>query len=160
MIERESGATRSTKFKVDGFTIIEVIIVLAIVSLIILIVFIAVPTLRKNSSNHARRNDAARLASLVNDFMIANGGSQPLSFGTGPGQLDITDERWAIVDLPQNYSINTSISPNYGPTINVLIINFGFRCENGLLTQVGGSEFAIGFKIDKLSGEQDTCLQG
>jgi len=48
-----------------GFTIIEVLIVLAIAGLIILIVFLAVPSLQRNSRNTRRKNDAARILSGV-----------------------------------------------------------------------------------------------
>ena len=160
MNEATSGVTRSFNIKgFQGFTIIETIIVLAIAGLIILIVFFAVPTLRKNSHNNSRRHDAARLAAFVNDFTIANFGSPPTQYGTNPGELDITGERWAIVDPPQDSSINAFPTANYG-SLSTIIINLGFRCENGQLDNVGGSEFAIGFKIETFSGEQEYCLQG
>jgi prepilin-type N-terminal cleavage/methylation domain-containing protein len=40
--------------KADGFTIIEVMIVLAIAGLIMLVVFLAVPSLQRNSRNEPR----------------------------------------------------------------------------------------------------------
>ena len=45
--------------KEQGFTIIEVLIVLAIAALIMLVVFLAVPALRRNAANSGRANDAA-----------------------------------------------------------------------------------------------------
>ena len=52
-----------------GFTIIEVMIVLAIAGFILLMVFLAVPALQRNSRNNARRNDAAAIAASVTSFM-------------------------------------------------------------------------------------------
>ena len=49
-----------TKKKVSGFTIIEVMIVLAIAGLIMVIVFIAVPQLQRNQRDNARQNIANR----------------------------------------------------------------------------------------------------
>ncbi|HLG91132.1 MAG TPA: prepilin-type N-terminal cleavage/methylation domain-containing protein, partial [Candidatus Saccharimonadales bacterium] len=141
MNEATSGVTRSFNIKgFQGFTIIETIIVLAIAGFIMLLVFYAVPTLRASSSNSARRNDAARLAAHINDFIITNSGSLPLEFGTAPGQLNITEERWAIVDPPQNSSINTFPTPDYGG-LNTIIVNLGFSCQNGSLNYVGGPTF-------------------
>src|SRR5258708_3328611 len=60
-----------------GFTIIEVLIVLAIAALILLIVFLAVPALQRNSRNTSRRNDVAGLLSGVNEYVANNGGSTP-----------------------------------------------------------------------------------
>jgi prepilin-type N-terminal cleavage/methylation domain-containing protein len=53
----------------DGFTIIEVLIVLAIAGLILLVVFLAVPALQRQSRNTGRKNDAARVATAVNEWM-------------------------------------------------------------------------------------------
>ena len=49
------------KNRKDGFTIIEVLIVLAIAGLIMLIVFLAVPALQRNSRNTQRKNDVANI---------------------------------------------------------------------------------------------------
>ncbi len=63
--------------KEGGFTIIEVLIVLAIAGLIMLIVFLAVPALQRNSRNTQRKNDAANYLSAVNEFMNNNNGKVP-----------------------------------------------------------------------------------
>ena len=59
-----------------GFTIIEVLIVLAIAGLIMLVVFLAVPALQRNARNNTRRTDASQLlAQLNNEVTNANGTS-------------------------------------------------------------------------------------
>lgn len=60
-----------------GFTIIEVMIVLAIAGLILLIVFLAVPALQRNQRNSARRGDASRLAASIIGFVANNSGAIP-----------------------------------------------------------------------------------
>lgn len=60
---------QNLKKKSEGFTIIEVLIVLAIAGLIMLIVFLAVPALQRNSRNNGRNNDASRIAAAVNDCL-------------------------------------------------------------------------------------------
>ena len=50
-----------------GFTIIEVLIVLVIAGLIMLIVFLAVPALQRNSRNTQRTNDASLIGGAVNE---------------------------------------------------------------------------------------------
>ena len=60
-----------------GFTIIEVMIVLAIAGLIMLIVFLAVPALQRTARNTTRKNDASAIAAAVADFIDNNGGSLP-----------------------------------------------------------------------------------
>jgi prepilin-type N-terminal cleavage/methylation domain-containing protein len=60
------------KLQSKGFTIIEVLIVLAVVGLIIVIVFMAVPALQRNSRNNARNNDATRIAAAVTECLAAH----------------------------------------------------------------------------------------
>ncbi|HSX44371.1 MAG TPA: prepilin-type N-terminal cleavage/methylation domain-containing protein [Patescibacteria group bacterium] len=61
----------------QGFTIIEVLIVLAIAGLILLIVFLAVPALQRNQRNTARRDEAGRIGTTVNNFVSNNQGKLP-----------------------------------------------------------------------------------
>jgi prepilin-type N-terminal cleavage/methylation domain-containing protein len=93
-----------------GFTIIEVLIVLAIAGLIMLIVFLAVPALQRNSRNNARNNDAAKVAAAVTECLSNRNGVQAscdsdaeieqgqttqlttVSFGAG-GAFSLTDAR-------------------------------------------------------------------
>jgi prepilin-type N-terminal cleavage/methylation domain-containing protein len=68
-----------------GFTIIEVMIVLAIAGLILLIVFLAIPALQRNSRNTQRKNDVAALLAAVAEFSNNNNGALPdTCTGTNP----------------------------------------------------------------------------
>lgn len=67
------------KKRTEGFTIIEVLIVLAIAGLIMLIVFLAVPALQRNSRNTERRNEASRLLTTANEFVTNGNGTMPVS---------------------------------------------------------------------------------
>jgi len=61
--------------KQAGFTIIEVLIVLAIAGLILLVVLLAVPALQRNSRNTTIKNDAAGLAGAISSFESNNDGA-------------------------------------------------------------------------------------
>lgn len=58
-----------------GFTIIEVLIVLAIAGLILLVVFLAVPALQRNSRNTQRKSDISALAGAIQEYTANNGGA-------------------------------------------------------------------------------------
>src|SRR5436190_398801 len=62
-----------------GFTIIEVIIVLAIASVIILIIFLAVPALQANSRNFQRKDYAHYLNTQMEQYKSDHGGSYPVT---------------------------------------------------------------------------------
>ena len=68
----------------DGFTIIEVLIVLAVAGLIMLIVFLAVPALQRNARNTSRKSDVSSLASALSEYVNNNNGQLPsASCGSG-----------------------------------------------------------------------------
>ncbi len=60
-----------------GFTIIEVVLVLAIAGLIFLMVFVALPALQAGQRDTARKNDASTVLSAVNTYVSGNRGSFP-----------------------------------------------------------------------------------
>lgn len=62
-----------------GFTIIEVLIVLAIAGLIILIVLLAIPALQRNNRNTARKSDISRIAGALTNFVSNNNGDVPVA---------------------------------------------------------------------------------
>jgi len=74
------------KLKSDkGFTIIEVLIVLAIAGLILLIVFLAVPALQRNNRNTQRKSDVSALLGGIAEFSANNNGVVPTAacYATG-----------------------------------------------------------------------------
>ncbi len=71
-----------------GFTIIEILIVLAIAGLILTIVFIAVPQLQRNTRDNQRQNIASRLSSELNTYSSNNQGTFP--FNSAPASWGIS----------------------------------------------------------------------
>lgn len=65
------------KNKGKGFTIIEVVLVLAIAGLIFLMVFIALPALQRGQRDTQRREDVSRVASQLTSYSTNNRGSLP-----------------------------------------------------------------------------------
>ena len=62
------------KQKKDGFTISEVVLVLAIAGLIFLMVFIAWPALQRSQRDTQRRNDYSMLSTAVSNYITNNNG--------------------------------------------------------------------------------------
>lgn len=58
-----------------GFTVIEVVLVLAIAGLIFLMVFLALPALRVGQRDQQRRSDAAMLRATMEEWRVNSGGS-------------------------------------------------------------------------------------
>ena len=65
-----------------GFTIIEVVLVLAIAGLIFLMVFIALPALQRNQRDTQRKNDLSRTLTAVQSYQSNNRGQLPTDWGS------------------------------------------------------------------------------
>lgn len=148
-----------------GFTIIEVMIVLAIAAIILLIVFLAVPAAQRNSRNTAKRNEVTRIAQAYREFRTTN--------GTNPSTSS-SHRNWilnAAGDLPSFETISIGLSNSaVGSTgdtdyayVRAGANHSGARC-NTTGTNSGGSnprlgEIAIVFYIETFSGRQSQCMQ-
>src|SRR5579862_6696744 len=142
-----------------GFTIIEVMIVLAIAGLILAIIFLAVPALQRSARNNSRKNDATHLAGLVSDYASNNAGTLPSAIGSGAGQMDLTNEHWAIMTAPVTADILKTAAFGSSTTMK---INEGEVCDPSTNTLSAGNShsFAISFAIETSSATQPFCIPG
>ncbi len=72
---RMKGKNKDTGL--GGFTIIEVVLVLAIAGLIFLMVFIALPALQRAQRDTQRRDDMARVSEAITQYQTNNNGKLP-----------------------------------------------------------------------------------
>jgi prepilin-type N-terminal cleavage/methylation domain-containing protein len=96
--------------KEKGFTLIEIVLVLAIAGLILVIVFLAVSGAQKNRRDTQRKSDNARLLSQVEAYASNNNGTYPPA-GNFPATY-----------LPSNFNDPLSGGPYGGaggPVVNV-----------------------------------------
>lgn len=75
--KRTKMGSRMDEGSRGGFTIIEVVLVLAIAGLIFLMVFIALPALQRSQRDTQRRNDLGRLETAITQFQTNNNGRIP-----------------------------------------------------------------------------------
>jgi len=133
-----------SKDKGAGFTIIEVMIVLAIAGLILLIVFLAVPALQRNSRNTQRKNDASHLSSVISEWESNNAGQTPTAFGAGGGtKIDISAEKFSIITAPTTITAATAgTSFATAPAADLVQVNSHTTC-NGNTPQFSASSRSI-----------------
>lgn len=107
----------------QGFTIIEILIVLAIAGLILTIVFLAVPQLQRNTRDNQRQNTANRLSSELNAYSSNNQGTFPFN-GAGASWVACTSlaATQGCNDWYSRY-INGNVSIKDPKTGNDLVIN-------------------------------------
>lgn len=79
-----------------GFTIIEVVLVLAIAGLIFLMVFIALPALQSSQRDTARKNDVSAVAAGVTSYTANNRGTFPISAALAAYVANKSDNTTAV----------------------------------------------------------------
>ena len=97
--------------KEKGFTIIEVVLVLAIAGLIFLMVFIALPALQRNQRDTARKSDVASVASGVVSFSGNNRGTSPTTGNLVPYVSNVSDNTDKAKISVVTYSADITVRP-------------------------------------------------
>ena len=89
-----------------GFTLIEIVIVLAIAALIILVVLQAVASAQRAQRDTARKDEAGRMVSLLEQYASNNGGVYPLTPAAADAMLVSYDANAsAVSNLGNKYTI-------------------------------------------------------
>ena len=91
----KDNINRKTK---KGFTIIEVVLVLAIAGLIFLMVFIALPALQRSQRDTQRRNDYSMLSTAVTSYISNNGGKVSKLANGDNSYRSLTPNKWINAD--------------------------------------------------------------
>ena len=95
--------------KESGFTIIEVVLVLAIAGLIFLVVFLALPALQRSQRDSQRRSDLGRFMAQLETYASNNNGSYPTV-----AQIEATGNGSFIQEYMTNGDNNSFADPLNG----------------------------------------------
>ena len=137
----------------QGFTIIEVLIVLAIAGLIMVIVFLAVPALNRSSRNASVKNDASAITGGVSEFSSNNNGAFPTTIAKSAGSSDVaitgaigTIESQARVNGSSDVETTTSVPSSL--TSGQIRVFLGKKCNGSDSTRA----IAVYYAVEKASG--------
>ena len=153
--------------KQEGFTIIEVLIVLAIAGLILLIVLLAVPALQRNSRNTTIKNDASALAGGVSEFSSNNEGQLPTPGGSNNASGTVTINNASGTPATAKVQGSTAVhfeatgSPtaaNYA--VGNIDVDFGYKCTNSTGAAVTGSprSTAVIYSVETATSSSPKCI--
>jgi prepilin-type N-terminal cleavage/methylation domain-containing protein len=158
------------KQRQSGFTIIEVVIVLAIAALIMVVIFLAVPALQRSQRNNARKTDANRIAAAVIEFQsnsatgalpgASDCGSLKTSFGTlGSYNLATCTAQSSAAITTDNavdtmYLVYGTASPSTAntPTGGTVIVAEGASCSGTSAVVAGSSANSVAVLYSLESG--------
>lgn len=144
----------NTQTKQNGFTIIEVVLVLAIAALIFLMVFIALPALQRGQRDTQRKADLGRLQTAIQKYQSNNRNQLP-NFGVAAqrtafitGYLNAGGDTFADPD-GTNYSLTNATLPTVF-TPGPIRYQVGATCNGEQLntTNQGTSKVAFQYRLE------------
>lgn len=143
----------------EGFTIIEVLIVLAIAGLIMVVVFLAVPALQRNSRNNAFKTDANNILAGVGEYMGNNNGQFPTALTGGAPTVTVgTGTNQSTVNVGSG---TTAVSLNSGMPAAVGTVNVqtAVKCDpaNAGATVAAPRSYVVLYRVETGSGTAQVC---
>lgn len=137
-----------------GFSIIEVVLVLAIAGLIFLMVFIALPALQRSQRDSARQQEVGTVVSAIGTYGSANNGRLPTTaaqLGAIINGKDVNDSSAAVLDSGATiqiraYSTDLSLTASADASVNLdatigleeILVVTGAKCPSE-----GGSQIVL-----------------
>lgn len=127
---------RATNKKTKGFTIIEVVLVLAIAGLIFLVVFLALPALQRGQRDTQRKQDLSRFISQLVAYQGNNQNALPSSYTSESAFVKnylTNNQSFSDPSTGETYSISTpAVSTSAdGPAVGELFVYVSARCNSG-----------------------------
>lgn len=135
----------------QGFTIIEVALVLGIAGLIFLMVFIALPAVQRNAADAQRKDDIATLLGAIKKYQTNNRGILPTNWSISPGG-DLYGYLSSDFEDPDGRSY-VLVEQSCGKSGNTLSV--GASCDATVLAQLEDQEFPNGHTMYIVRGA--TC---
>jgi prepilin-type N-terminal cleavage/methylation domain-containing protein len=147
-----------------GFTIIEVLIVLAIAGLIMLIVFLAVPALQRNSRNTQAKNAASSILGAVSEFQNNNNGAMPTTVAVASdGTLTVSSTAAGTTSsqakIQGGYTVTASTTFPTATTTGAFTVGFGQKCNGNTGFTAANRSTAVAFYIEPGGTPVSQCVE-
>lgn len=130
-----------------GFTIIEVMIVLAIAGLILLIIFLAVPALQRNSRSTSKREDVNKVLGAVGEHVSNNNGRVPVTADIAALQTSANLSPGITI----HPAIGTTVGTVAAPTVDQIQIVTGVRCNPAAAHTTAAAPTATNYQAEVLA---------
>jgi prepilin-type N-terminal cleavage/methylation domain-containing protein len=148
---------QNIKKRKEGFTIIEVLIVLAIAGLILLVVFLAVPALQRNSRNTSMKNDVQNVLGGISEYQNVNSGSMPTGVN-GVGTVDYTGGTATSIKVQGSTRVETTTSAETDVASGTIRVRLGYKCAVGGGAPVANTRaVAAYYSLETTSGRVTQC---
>lgn len=128
-----------------GFTLIEIVIVLAIAALIMVIVFLAVAGAQRSQRDTTARNNAARVLAAAEQYAANNSGKYPITIPgpTPPAQTNEFSTNTYLKGIDATITskpVGSAVPMPSSAPVGDLYYETSVTCSNGALTATGGDK--------------------
>ncbi len=140
-----------TKQKQKGFTIIEVVLVLAIAGLIFLMVFIALPALQRSQRDTQRKQDLSRTITAINNYQSNNRGQLPSNWATFISNYLTVNGDTFVDPSGTNYAISTTgtVPSTFNSASPTIYATTNATCNGeNITTGQGSNKIALQMKLE------------
>jgi prepilin-type N-terminal cleavage/methylation domain-containing protein len=141
--------------KQKGFTIIEVVLVLAIAALIFLMVFIALPALQRSQRDTQRKADVARVQTAIQNYQSNNRNAIPADEDAFnkvliPKYLTVGGDSFADPNGNAYVFKVGTVNNDFDKTTSNMFITYAAKCDgdNPPTIGQGSSKVAIQYKLE------------
>ena len=132
--------------KEKGFTIIEVVLVLAIAGLIFLMVFIALPALQRSQRDTARKGDVGTVASAVSSYTGNNR-------GTFPDTTSLADYVKEVSGNTTTVTVQAAKTLTASPAEGTIYVTQQTECDTGPTLKLGATrQYTVVTKLESGGG--------
>lgn len=151
----------------DGFTIVEVMIVLAIIGMMLLAVLLVVPALQRSARNSSRRGDVNTLLTAYTEYTNNAGGTIPASCAGTATTCFVTTIKpayYGVTSSSVSFTAATSATARAAVTSaeEVRIYNYA-KCNpaTGAAVATNATRRAIValFAVETSNGTQAQCIE-
>ncbi len=155
------------KLNNKGFTIVEVLIVLAIAGAILAAVLIAVPALQRSGRNSTIKTAAQQLVSGINENESANNGKVPTAV-SGTGDITVANTISTHTTVAGQVVVATAAAGN-SPVVNHITVVSNATCSTTPTASTGAAtvtvvatsgSFGIIYPVEGATATTYACVQG
>jgi len=139
----------NNRIKIKGFTIIEVVLVLAIAGLIFLMVFIALPTLQKSQRDTQRKDDVSRIETQIQAYQSNNTSKIPTTATQlTTFQTKYLTDNYTDPSTGNTYTLTYQASTTTAPstTLGTITYYYKAKCDSSTtsgVTAANGNNYAM-----------------
>ena len=133
------------KLNNKGFTIVEVLIVLAIAGVILATILLAVPALQRNSRNANAKQAATQVIADITDATSANNGAVPTAAAVASGILTLTVSAASkTYNVPAQITSTVAVAPTTTSTLQIV----QGTCNGAVAVAGTGSSWAVVYFVE------------